>query len=259
MATQEERSDEAASVLDGDEGAVDVESAAVELRSLFGLRRRIDDELARALTSRQSALTDADAIVSQAQALASSLTDDARSRADQIEADAQAVADRVQAAAAQEVEQLTEETRRLHDRAEADRAVARQLIDTAKADAEREVQRAKREAEEIVERANLEATDLRLMAMSDAAANNNAMLDDLERVAFALRRSMEGATASLAQILDGVSDARDSGPATSIEQDSLIGRIFSEEPRPSTSQSSVETTNEREPAHVPTRSWRNRR
>ncbi len=185
------------------------EPTAHEMREVFDLKSRAEQELAKAAEVRRAALTEADAIVLQAQQIADGVAGDAenhktlaaaeaKGRAEQILADARARADENAAAAARQAEE-----------APANAAASRAEPAKAKAAAEQLLAETRRAAETDREAAQRESRALNEEATAGAAAQADSALRDLVGIASSLRDSMAAASIRLGDILDQLGEVTD--------------------------------------------------
>ena len=159
---------------------------AHEMREVFDLKSRAEQELTQAAEIRRAALTEADAIVLQAQQLADGVSGDAENRKALAAAEAKGRAEQILADA--------------HARAEAERtkASAQELLAEARKAAETDRAAAQRETRALID----EATAI-------AASQADTALRDLVAIASALRDSMAAASIRLGDILDQLGDVTD--------------------------------------------------
>lgn len=192
-----------------DTGSGGPDPTAQEMREVFDLKSRAEQELAQAAEIRRAALTEADAIVLQAQQIADGVSGDAenrkslaaaeaRGRAEQILADAQARADQIAAAA----------ERNAHEAA-ADAAAARAEAERTKASAQALLAETRKAAETHRAAAQRETRALIDEATASAASQADTALRDLVAIASALRDSMAAASIRLGDILDQLGDVTD--------------------------------------------------
>jgi membrane protein involved in colicin uptake len=182
---------------------------AHEMREVFDLKSRAEQELAQAAEIRRAALTEAEAIVLQAQQLADGVSGDAenrkalaaaeaKGRAEQILADARARADEIAAAAERNAHEAAADAAAARAEAERTEASAQALLAEARKAAETDRAAAQRETRALID----EATAI-------AASQADTALRDLVTIASALRDSMAAASIRLGDILDQLGDVTD--------------------------------------------------
>jgi hypothetical protein len=186
--------------------ATSTSARAQELRASLGTRRQVEALLAEASATREAAVTDADAVIEEAQQLSAQLVRESRAEAELTSAAALEQAEAILGRARTEAEDIA---RKARSAAEDVAREARAAADAVRARAEAQVEEHRRRVRaELTEQVTREVAEQNRRELALVEERQQAMIGDLEASVRILGVSLEAAGSTIGELLGALDSLR---------------------------------------------------